>query len=135
MEGGRLVNGFLPRLPNECLKGRTAAKWSVCVLREHDGTALLYGYDTEMTPCCNDKEGLCDTESNTTRLPDDKSQIIRLNVFGLSGLKDYTECFFRSVARFGRWHFESSIGLHGQKVAAVPAQLPMELSEMSSSKP
>ena len=97
VEEGRLLNGFLPRLPNECLKGKTAAKWSVCVLREHDGTALLYGFDTEMTPCCNDKEGLCDTESNSnrTRLPDDKSQIFRLYAFGPSGLMDYGSATLR----------------------------------------
>ena len=46
VERGRLLNGFLPRLPNECLRRRTAAKWSVCVLRTgHGGRAVLYGYD------------------------------------------------------------------------------------------
>ena len=97
VEENRLLNGFLPRLPNECLKGNTAAKWSVCVLREHDGTALLYGFDTETTPCCNDKEGLCDTESNSNRkrLPDDESQIFRLYAFGPSGLKDYSSVTMR----------------------------------------
>ena len=27
-------------------------------------TAILYGFDTEMTACCNDKDGPCDTELN-----------------------------------------------------------------------
>ena len=38
----RVTQGFLPRLPNECLKKKTAAKWSVCVLREHGGRGKIH---------------------------------------------------------------------------------------------